>query len=104
PPRGAAGGFGEPPALDAGEWDWVEGGSGRRLTPGMFVAQVVGRSMEPAIPDGSYCLFRGPVAGTRSGKTGLVRLRDCVDPESGERFTVKRYESEKVGSDEGGWR
>ena len=28
-----------------------------RLRPGMFVAQVVGKSMEPAIPDGAYCLF-----------------------------------------------
>jgi len=26
----------------------------------------------------------------------LVQLRDATDPESGERYTVKRYESEKA--------
>jgi hypothetical protein len=62
----------------------------------MFVAQVVGNSMEPAIPDGAWCLFRAPVEGTRQGKTVLVQLRDATDPETGERYTVKRYESEKA--------
>ena len=61
----------------------------------MFVAQVVGKSMEPAIPDGAWCLFRAPVEGTRQRKTVLVQLRDGVDPETGQRYTVKRYESEK---------
>ena len=61
----------------------------------MFVAQVVGRSMEPAIPDGSYCLFAAPVEGTRQGKTVLVQLRNATDPETGQRYTVKRYGSEK---------
>jgi SOS-response transcriptional repressor LexA len=68
----------------------------RRLRPGVFVAQVVGKSMEPAIPDGSYCLFRAPVTGTRQGRIVLVQLRDAIDPDSGERYTVKRYLSEKV--------
>jgi SOS-response transcriptional repressor LexA len=74
----------------------------------MFVAQVTGRSMEPRIPDGAWCLFQGPVTGTRHGKLVLVRLRDTVDPESQERFTVKIYLSEKqaVAADEtdGEWR
>jgi SOS-response transcriptional repressor LexA len=52
--------------------------------------------MEPAIPDGSYCLFAAPVTGTRQGKTVLVQLRDALDPETGERYTVKRYESEII--------
>src|SRR5512145_2693850 len=62
----------------------------------MFVAQVVGKSMEPAIPDGADCLFRAPVEGSRQGKTVLVQLRDVTDPETGQRYTVKRYESEKA--------
>lgn len=70
----------------------------------MFVAQVVGKSMEPAIPDGSYCLFAAPVEGTRQGKTVLVQLTDATDPESGERYTVKRYFSEKAASKDGTWR
>ncbi len=69
----------------------------------MFVAQIVGKSMEPAIPDGSYCLFRAPVTGTRQGKIVLVQLRDAIDLDNGERYTVKRYQSEKV-TDGDSWR
>ena len=86
------------------DWDWVEIDSRHRLRPGMFVAQVVGKSMEPAIPDGSYCLFAAPVTGTRQGRTVLVELLDSIDAETGERYTVKRYESEKVTSEDGTWR
>ncbi|HZZ78540.1 MAG TPA: S24 family peptidase, partial [Gemmataceae bacterium] len=63
----------------------------------------VGKSMEPAIPDGSFCLFRAPVEGTRQGKTVLVQLRDATDPESGQRYTVKRYKSEKIAEGDS-WR
>ncbi len=59
--------------------------------------------MEPRIPDGSFCLFSSPVLGTRMGKTVLVQLRDAIDPETGDRYTVKRYESVKV-DEEDGWR
>ena len=62
----------------------------------MFVARIAGRSMEPAILDGAYALFRAPVAGTRQGKVVLVQLRDATDPETGARYTVKRYASEKA--------
>ena len=98
----AAGAFGEPQTIEAEEdWQWVDLGTGRRLRPGMFVARIVGRSMEPAVPDGAHALFRAPVEGTRQGKTVLVRLRDTTDPETGARYTVKRYESEKAGDEEG---
>ena len=70
----------------------------------MFVAQVVGHSMEPSIPSGSYCLFSSPVSGTRQGKTVLVQLRDEPDSKTGERYTVKRYESTKVEAEDGTWR
>ncbi|HKZ01557.1 MAG TPA: type I restriction enzyme endonuclease domain-containing protein [Pyrinomonadaceae bacterium] len=103
PLKMAAGTFGDPQHVEDENWDWVEIRSKHRLRPGMFVAQVTGRSMEPMIPDGSYCLFASPVEGSRQGKTVLVQLRDAVDPETGERFTVKRYESEKVQQDDS-WR
>ena len=100
----AAGAFGEPRSVEAEEdWKWVEVGGGRRLRPGMFVARIAGRSMEPAIPDGAHGLFRAPVRGTRQGKTVLVQLRDATDLETGARYTVKRYESEKAG-DGDSWR
>jgi hypothetical protein len=60
-------------------------------------------NMEPAIPDGSSCLFRAPVTGTRQGKIVLVQLRDTIDPDNGERYTVKRYLSEKVANGDS-WR
>ena len=59
--------------------------------------------MEPRIPDGSYCLFASPVTGSRQGRTVLVIMRDDVDPETGARFTMKRYRSKKM-EDENGWR
>jgi type I restriction enzyme R subunit len=94
--RAAAGAFGDPQHIEDDDFEWVEVDSRHRLRRGMFVAQVVGKSMEPAIPDGSWCLFRAPVEGTRHGKTVLVQLRNTADPETGERYTVKRYESEKA--------
>ena len=99
----AAGAFGDPQSLEAGEdREWIEVGGGRRLRRGMFVARITGRSMEPAVPDGAYGLFRAPVEGTRQGKTVLVRLRGDADPETGARYTVKRYRSEKV-EESGSW-
>jgi type I restriction enzyme R subunit len=96
PLKAAAGAFSDPQHIEDEDWSWVALDTRHRLRAGMFVAQVVGKSMEPGIPDGSYCLFAAPVLGTRQGKTILVQLRDASDPETGERYTVKRYESEKT--------
>ena len=97
PLKAAAGAFSDPQQIDDDGCAWAAVETTRRLRRGMFVAQVVGKSMEPTIPDGAYCLFAAPVEGTRRGKTVLVQMRDGADPESGERYTVKRYESEKAG-------
>ena len=96
PLKAAAGAFGDPQHIEEEDWEWVTIDTRHRLRPGMFVAQVVGKSMEPTIPDGSFCLFAAPVTGARQGKTVLVQLREATDPETGERYTVKRYESEKA--------
>ena len=103
PLKAAAGGFGDPQHIEDGDFEWVAVESRHRLRKGMFVAQVVGKSMEPAIPDGAWCLFRAPVEGSRQSKTVLVQLRDATDPETGQRYTVKRYRSEKVMRDDS-WR
>lgn len=79
---------------------WIEV-TGRRLKPGQFVATVVGRSMLPLIPDGSLCVFEAPVTGSRQGRLVLVENRTLG---GGERYTVKRYRSEKVRGEDGGWR
>ncbi|TAK24845.1 MAG: type I restriction endonuclease subunit R [Chloroflexota bacterium] len=100
PLRAAAGAFGDAQHVDETEFEWVELETRHRLRRGMFVAQVVGKSMEPQIPDGAFCLFASPVTGTRQGRTVLVQLRDAADPETGNRYTVKRYEKREGG----GWR
>jgi len=104
PLEAAAGAFGGPQHVNDDEWEWGEPDVGRSLRPGMLVAKVVGHSMEPRIRDGAFCLFQAPAAGSRQGKLVLVELRDAVDAETGQRYTVKRYESEKPGEAGGGWR
>ena len=75
---------------------WVELGSQASIQKGQFVAQVVGKSMEPLIPDGSYCVFQRPWLKPKHGDVGLFKLNDAFDPETGGRFTVKRLNSRRV--------
>jgi hypothetical protein len=65
-----------------------------------FVAPVVGRSMEPDIPDGSRCLFRRTRGGSHQNKIVLIQRAGSL-PESA-KYTVKRYRSEKIVKD-GSW-
>lgn len=67
----------------------------KKSKEGYFIAQVVGKSMESAIPDGSWCLFRPDQGGSRNGKIVLVESRRVTDPETQQSFTIKRYKSEK---------
>ncbi|MCY4376103.1 MAG: hypothetical protein OXC31_20300 [Spirochaetaceae bacterium] len=103
PLKAAAGGFSDLQHIEDEDFEWVAVESRHRLRNGLFVAQVVGKSMEPAIADGAWCLFRAPVEGTRQSKTVLVQLRDATDPETGQRYTVKRYKSDKAREDDS-WR
>jgi type III restriction enzyme len=91
----AAGYFGGGHDVELDGWTEVAG----RLNDAMFVSRVVGRSMEPRIPEGSLCVFRRVGAGTRQGKIVLAQHRDIEDPETGGSFTVKVYESAKVLED-----
>ncbi|MFN8187804.1 MAG: HsdR family type I site-specific deoxyribonuclease [Gaiellales bacterium] len=95
----AAGEFGQAQAPEPEAWVAVDGIT---PAPGLFVAQVVGESMNRRIPNGAYCVFRAPVAGSRQGRVVLVQHREISDPETGGQYTVKIYESTKtVGGD--GW-
>jgi SOS-response transcriptional repressor LexA len=84
----AAGYFGDAQVPDFEEW--VEINTSRMLRKGMFVAQVVGASMEPLIPNGAYCLFQFKAPQVRNNLIGLFQLHDTEDPELGGHFTVKR--------------
>jgi SOS-response transcriptional repressor LexA len=77
--------------------DWIETPADLRLDADMFVARIQGHSMEPRIPDGSLCVFRRNIVGSRNGKLVLVRDSELADEK---RFTVKRYKSEKVVTEE----
>ncbi len=95
--RVAASGFGEQPLQDASEW--VVPRQKRQLKQGMFVAKVVGRSMEPLIPDGAFCLFQAPPQGPLAGKIVLAQHRSVADPETGGSYTIKRFRAKKIGVD-----
>lgn len=85
--RAAATKFGE--AMESELESWVRVPENMRLTDQMFVARVVGRSMEPLIPDDSLCVFRAPVVGSRNGRRLLIEKIGEADFSN--RYTVKRY-------------
>lgn len=94
----ACGKFGH--GQNAQEEGWIKVNIKRKLHPEMFVVKAIGRSMEPKISDGDYCVFEKDRGGTRDNKIVLVECRDSVDPDSG-KYTIKKYLSEKIeGPDE----
>jgi uncharacterized protein len=98
----AASGFSDEQQID--DFEWVELPEAFRPSKDLFVAQVVGESMNRRIPNGSWCLFRRNPAGTRQGKVVLVQHREINDSEMGGHYTIKIYWSEKVKNPIGGWR
>lgn len=79
------------------EEGWVEVSQDmQHLYPDMFVAEIVGHSMEPVIPDGSFCIFRAGVTGSRVGRLVLAEDRQA------NAYAVKRYQSDKAPT-ESGW-
>jgi SOS-response transcriptional repressor LexA len=85
---------------EVSEEGWEEAPSDLRLTKELFVARIVGRSMEPKIPDGSLCVFRQEVTGSRQGRLVLV---EQLGGGANDRYTVKRYASEKAQREDGTW-
>ena len=87
-----------------GDEGWEEAPSGLHPTPAMFVARIAGRSMEPRIPDGSLCVFRAGVTGSREGRLVLVEYDGGG---TNDRHTVKVYHSVKQqlpdGSPDANW-
>ncbi|MEQ8273742.1 MAG: type ISP restriction/modification enzyme [Deltaproteobacteria bacterium] len=86
------------PDLDDDSLEWVTPSAAKPLARGMFVAQVTGRSMEPTIPDGAYCLFRRVSLPSSPERPVLVRHAGPTDPDTGGQYTIKLYREEQ-GSD-----
>ena len=88
--RVAAGAFSEGQMPEAIGFGQVDGASTR---PGLFVAQVVGDSMDRVAPKGSWCLWQhvgaAGVAAAAAGEDIIVRRPDGPDDELGQ-FTFKR--------------
>lgn len=78
--------------------EWIETPPDLNLDQDMFIARIQGKSMEPRIPDGSLCVFRRNVVGSRNGRLVLVRNSELADDNQ---YTVKRYQSEKSVGEEG---
>ncbi len=91
----AAGGFTYQEIADR---DWVELPDSFQPRPDHFVMRVEGESMNRRIPNGAWCLFKANSGGTREGKIVIVEHRSILDPDTGSRFTIKRYHSEKTRS------
>ncbi len=100
--KAACGAFGEGQYAEETGWVKVEGLG--RLNRNMFVVQAKGKSMEPRIPDGSLCVFRANVVGSRQNKIVLVQHRGLYDPDHNGSYTIKTYTSEKAyDRDTGQW-
>ena len=92
--RAAASKFGED--MEVEPEGWAPAPPRIKLDRYMFAARVVGRSMEPLIPDGSLCLFHAGVVGSRQGKRLLIERLGVTDTSA--QYTVKVYTSEKKAS------
>ncbi len=99
--QAAASGFSNGQYVEPLGWKRISGSI--KLSKDMFIAKVVGKSMEPTIRDGSYCIFRREKGGTRDGLIVLVESNRILDSENGQRYTIKRYHSEKEFFADGTW-
>jgi len=97
----AAGSFSDEQWLD--ERRWVELPEHYVTNKDYFIAQVIGESMNRKIPNGSWCLFKANVVGSREGKIVLAQHRDIQDPDTAGQYTIKTYYSEK-SKNEDGWK
>ena len=98
--QAACGLFGK--GTDASEEGWTKI-DGLRLNKNMFVAKVNGKSMEPRIPEGSYCIFQANVVGSRNNKIVLVQHNSISDIDTGGQYSIKKYTSKKKESPDETW-
>jgi transcriptional regulator with XRE-family HTH domain len=93
--RAAAGRLAEAREVEALAWAVLPG---RRPPEGSFLARIVGRSMEPRLPDGAWALFRAPALLPLQRK--VVLLARGVDDRQHEAFLIKKIASIRPGPNE----
>ena len=84
------------------EEGWVDA-TGNGFTPDPkrhFVVHAKGDSMFPKIKNGDFCVFEWYRAGSRNGEIVLTQSSE-FDSEYGGKYTIKKYHSEKVVTEEG---
>ena len=84
------------------EEGWVDA-SNNGFTPDPkrhFAVHAKGNSMQPLINDGDLCVFEWYRAGSRNGEIVLTQSSE-FDSEYGGKYTIKKYHSEKVVTEEG---
>lgn len=84
------------------EEGWIDA-TGQGFTPDKdryFAVHAKGDSMLPKIHDGDICVFEWYHAGSRNGEIVLTQSSEYDDAYGG-RYTIKRYHSEKIVTDEG---
>jgi uncharacterized protein len=99
----AAGAFGDSQVFDPSDAQWVAIPDGVKPEQGLFIAQVIGESMNRRIPNGTWCVFRANPAGSKQGKVVVAQHRSIHDVDLGGSYTVKVYQSEKAVGDDGAW-
>lgn len=90
----AAGNFSET-QISNEDFEWVELPMNISAKEGYFVCQVIGESMNKKIDNGSWCLFKKDIGGSREGKIVLVQHYNIQDSSFGAGYTIKTYHSEK---------
>lgn len=98
--RAACGYFDEGEVPEPEGWIDVTGNGFTPDPKRHFAIHAKGDSMLPKIKDGDICVFEWYNAGTRNDEIVLTQSRE-YDPEYGGKYTIKRYHSEKVVSEEG---
>ena len=84
------------------EEGWIDA-TGQGFTPDKdryFAVHAKGDSMLPKIHDGDICIFEWYRAGSRNGEIVLSESSEYDDAYGG-RYTIKRYHSEKIVTNEG---
>jgi|HubBroStandDraft_6_1064221.scaffolds.fasta_scaffold322584_1 hypothetical protein len=95
--RAAAGKFLENEDVHEERWEEIPEALQGELDSNFFAAHIAGDSMEPRIPNGSLCLFRANVVGSRTGRLVLAEDRE------NQSFAIKKYQSAKTVDKSGNW-